>query len=116
MNPSNISKTITKIIINLLNKHDIKYKYLCTDSGRVPRYEIHLMPLRKKLICYKVISILEKYWEIGNRYNHSHCLVGMFSRHYICVKEVFGDYYVKNRRYKTKDEIFYYQEYEKEKL
>ena len=52
MNPSNISKTITKIIINLLNKHDIKYKYLCTDSGRVPRYEIHLMPLRKKLICY----------------------------------------------------------------
>ena len=123
--PTKISKVITKTLINILEKHNIKYIYLYTMFKSVrrvrpsdKRYELYMIVPKKKLISFSLINSTARYKKSCLEHSYTNCLIVLNQTNRLKNPNS-GPYsfYIKQEHYKTIDEIFYFKEdYERERI
>ena len=124
--PTKISKVITKTLINILEKHNIKYIYLYTMFKSVrrvrpsdKRYELYMIVPKKKLISFSLINSTARYKKSCLEHLYTNCLLTLVDQKNSLKNPNSGPYsfYIKEEHYKTIDEIFYFKEdYERERI
>ena len=124
--PTKISKVITKTLVNILEKHNIKYIYLYTQlnafgpsSPSNNRYELYMIVPKKKLISFSLINSTARYKKSCLEHLYTNCLLTLVDQKNSLKNPNSGPYsfYIKEEHYKTIDEIFYFKEdYERERI